>query len=81
MGKEAAAAERDDAQPMTLQAFAASRRPDRNSAQRLHSDLGINLPSENPLYWGVPNINITALSGLGEESDAPFINSTSSPLR
>ena len=37
-------------------------------------DLGINLPSDNPLYWGVPNINITGLSGLGEESDAPFIN-------
>jgi len=36
--------------------------------------LGINLPSDNPLYWGVPNINITGLSGLGEESDAPFIN-------
>jgi Carboxypeptidase regulatory-like domain len=37
-------------------------------------DLGINLPSDNPLYWGVPNINVTGLSGLGEESDAPFIN-------
>ncbi|PYR20339.1 MAG: hypothetical protein DMF94_12240 [Acidobacteria bacterium] len=36
--------------------------------------LGINLTSDNPLYWGVPNINITGLSGLGEESDAPFIN-------
>jgi hypothetical protein len=36
--------------------------------------LGINLPSDNPLYWGVPNINVTGLSGLGEESDAPFIN-------
>jgi hypothetical protein len=36
--------------------------------------LGINIPSDNPLYWGVPNINITGLSGLGEESDAPFIN-------
>jgi hypothetical protein len=36
--------------------------------------LGINVPSDNPLYWGVPNINITGLSGLGEESDAPFIN-------
>src|SRR5437762_447955 len=36
--------------------------------------LGINLPSDNPLYWGVPNINISGLSGLGEESDAPFIN-------
>ena len=33
--------------------------------------LGINLPSDNPLYWGVPNINVTGLSGLGEESDAP----------
>jgi hypothetical protein len=36
--------------------------------------LGINLPSDNPLYWGVPNINITGLSGLGEKNDAPFIN-------
>ncbi len=36
--------------------------------------LGINLPSDNPLYWGVPNINVSGLSGLGEESDAPFIN-------
>ena len=30
--------------------------------------------AEEPLYWGVPNIGITGLSGLGEESDAPFIN-------
>ena len=37
-------------------------------------ELGINIPSDNPLYWGVPNIGITGLSGLGEESDAPFIN-------
>jgi Carboxypeptidase regulatory-like domain/TonB dependent receptor len=37
-------------------------------------DLGINLPTDNPLYWGVPNITITGLSGPGEESDAPFIN-------
>ena len=36
--------------------------------------LGINLPNDNPLYWGVPNIGITGLSGIGEESDAPFIN-------
>src|SRR5947208_201433 len=36
--------------------------------------LGINLTSDNPLYWGVPNVNVTGLSGLGEESDAPFIN-------
>src|SRR5262245_7454766 len=38
-------------------------------------ELGINLPTDNPLYWGVPNINISGLAGLGEESDAPFINS------
>jgi hypothetical protein len=37
-------------------------------------ELGINIPSDNPLYWGVPNIGITGLNGLGEESDAPFIN-------
>jgi hypothetical protein len=37
-------------------------------------ELGINLPSDNPLYWGVPNVNISGLSGIGEESDAPFIN-------
>jgi len=37
-------------------------------------ELGINLPTDNPLYWGVPNINISGLSGLGEESDAPFLN-------
>jgi hypothetical protein len=36
--------------------------------------LGINLPNDNPLYWGVPNIGINGLSGIGEESDAPFIN-------
>jgi Carboxypeptidase regulatory-like domain len=36
--------------------------------------LGINLPNDNPLYWGVPNIGISGLSGIGEESDAPFIN-------
>jgi carboxypeptidase family protein/TonB-dependent receptor-like protein len=37
-------------------------------------ELGINLPSDNPLYWGVPNITISGIAGLGEESDAPFIN-------
>ncbi len=37
-------------------------------------ELGINLPTDNPLYWGVPNIGITGIAGLGEESDAPFIN-------
>ena len=25
--------------------------------------LGINLPNDNPLYWGVPNIGITGLVG------------------
>ncbi|MDQ3214367.1 MAG: carboxypeptidase regulatory-like domain-containing protein, partial [Acidobacteriota bacterium] len=38
------------------------------------ADLGINIPNDNPLYWGVPNVGITGLSGVGEESDAPFIN-------
>ena len=37
-------------------------------------ELGINIPSDNPLYRGVPNIGITGITGLGEESDAPFIN-------
>jgi hypothetical protein len=37
-------------------------------------ELGINIPSDNPLYWGVPNIGIAGITGLGEESDAPFIN-------
>jgi carboxypeptidase family protein/TonB-dependent receptor-like protein len=37
-------------------------------------DLGINLPTDNPLYWGVPNMVVTGLTNLGEESDAPFIN-------
>ena len=27
-----------------------------------------------PLYWGVPNITISGLSGPGEASDTPFIN-------
>jgi hypothetical protein len=46
----------------------------RANVENVVKDLGINIPSDNPLYWGVPNIGITALSGLGEESDAPFIN-------
>ncbi len=37
-------------------------------------ELGINIPSDNPLYWGVPNNGVSGLAGLGEESDAPFIN-------
>ncbi len=46
----------------------------RANVENVVKELGINIPSDNPLYWGVPNIGITALSGLGEESDAPFIN-------
>jgi hypothetical protein len=42
--------------------------------QNVVKELGINIPNDNPLYWGVPNIGISTLSGLGEESDAPFIN-------
>lgn len=46
----------------------------RANVQNVVKELGINIPSDNPLYWGVPNIGITGLAGLGEESDAPFIN-------
>ncbi|MFN0112410.1 MAG: TonB-dependent receptor domain-containing protein [Blastocatellia bacterium] len=46
----------------------------RANTQNVVKELGINLPSDNPLYWGVPNINVTGLANLGEESDAPFIN-------
>ncbi len=38
--------------------------------------LGINLPSDNPLYWGVPNITITGLSGLGEKATRPSSTTT-----
>jgi Carboxypeptidase regulatory-like domain/TonB dependent receptor len=46
----------------------------RANNQNVVKELGINIPSDNPLYWGVPNIGITGIAGLGEESDAPFIN-------
>jgi hypothetical protein len=46
----------------------------RANVQNVVKELGINIPTDNPLYWGVPNINVSGLSGLGEESDAPFIN-------
>ena len=46
----------------------------RANTQNVVKELGINIPSDNPLYWGVPNIGVSGLSGLGEESDAPFIN-------
>ena len=41
------------------------------NVENVVKELGINIPSDKPLYWGVPNIGVTALSGLGEESDAP----------
>jgi hypothetical protein len=46
----------------------------RANTQNVVKDLGIGIPSDNPLYWGVPNINMSSITGLGEESDAPFIN-------
>jgi hypothetical protein len=46
----------------------------RANVQNVVKELGINIPTDNPLYWGVPNVNVSGLSGLGEESDAPFIN-------
>jgi hypothetical protein len=46
----------------------------RANVENVVQALGINLPTDNPLYWGVPNIGVSGLSGLGEESDAPFIN-------
>jgi hypothetical protein len=60
--------------------FAISRLESGNIARRAGSDnvvasLGIpNVPTGNPLYWGVPNITISGLSGPGEASDTPFIN-------
>ncbi len=46
----------------------------RANTENVVKALGINIPSDNPLYWGVPNIGITGFAGIGEESDAPFIN-------
>jgi hypothetical protein len=46
----------------------------RANTENVVGALGINLPTDNPLYWGVPNIVTTGLTNLGEESDAPFIN-------
>ncbi len=60
--------------------FAVSRLESGNIARRAGTDnvvasLGIpNIPTGNPLYWGVPNITISGLSGPGEASDTPFIN-------
>ncbi len=46
----------------------------RANTENVVKDLGLGIPSDNPLYWGVPNIGITSIEGLGEESDAPFLN-------
>jgi Carboxypeptidase regulatory-like domain/TonB dependent receptor-like, beta-barrel len=46
----------------------------RANTENVVKDLGIGIPSDNPLYWGVPNLTITNINGVGEESDAPFIN-------
>ena len=46
----------------------------RANTENVIKDLGIGIPSDNPLYWGVPNIETVGLTGLGEESDAPFLN-------
>src|SRR5688500_5485276 len=46
----------------------------RANVENVVAALGINIVHDNPLYWGVPNIGVSGLSGLGEESDAPFIN-------
>jgi hypothetical protein len=46
----------------------------RANVENVVAALGINIPSDNPLYWGVPNIGVTGLSGLGVVIDAPFIN-------
>jgi hypothetical protein len=60
--------------------FSISRLESGNIARRAGSDnvvgsLGIpNIPTGNPLYWGIPNITISGLSGPGEASDTPFIN-------
>jgi hypothetical protein len=35
----------------------------RGRTSRTSWELGINIPSDNPLYWGVPNIGITSISG------------------
>jgi len=37
-------------------------------------ELGINVPSGFPLYWGVPNIQLSGFTTIGEASDTPFAN-------
>jgi hypothetical protein len=38
----------------------------RANTENVVKDLGIGIPSDNPLYWGVPNVGITGIEGLGE---------------
>ena len=47
----------------------------RAGVENVVAQLGITGVSRDfPLYWGVPNISISGLSGPGEASDTPFIN-------
>ena len=61
-------------------AFSVSRLESGNVAARAGSEnvvAALNIPGVSrdfPLYWGVPNISISGLTGPGEASDTPFIN-------
>jgi Carboxypeptidase regulatory-like domain len=61
-------------------AFSISRLESGNVAARAGSEnvvSQLNIPGVSrdfPLYWGVPNITISGLTGPGEASDTPFIN-------
>ncbi len=37
----------------------------RANTENVVKDLGLGIPSDNPLYWGVPNIDITGIEGIG----------------
>ncbi len=59
--------------------FGISRLENANQAGRagkenVVADLGIKgLPTDNPLYWGTPNVNLGGgISNIGESSDVPF---------
>jgi hypothetical protein len=48
--------------------------PGRAGKENVVGELGIPDISQDPLYWGVPNISWSGFSGIGEASDSPFIN-------
>ena len=60
--------------------FSISRLESGNVAARAGAEnvvAALNIPGVSrdfPLYWGVPNISISGLTGPGEASDTPFIN-------